>query len=53
MTMENARHLDDEGSVASKGTGGLIHSAINEASRLVSAEIQWPGRRSPNPCARA
>ena len=40
MTIENARHLDDEGSVASEGTGGLIHSAINEASRLVSAEIQ-------------
>jgi uncharacterized membrane protein YqjE len=40
MSIDNARRLDDEVSVASEGTSGLIHSAINEASRLVAAEIQ-------------
>lgn len=40
MTVDNVRRLDDEVSVAPEGTGGLIHSAIDEASRLVSAEIQ-------------
>jgi len=40
MTIDNVRRLDDEVSVAPEGTSGLIHSAINEASRLLSAEIQ-------------
>lgn len=42
MTPENARLVTETGSPAinPEGTGGLIHNAVEEASRLMAAEIQ-------------
>jgi uncharacterized membrane protein YqjE len=42
MSVEQSVRLDDVKAPASKteGTGGLIHNAINEATHLVTAEIQ-------------
>jgi uncharacterized membrane protein YqjE len=38
VTLDSSAHIDDP-AVPAEGTSGLIHSAINEASRLVTSEI--------------
>ena len=40
MSMEHSRRFDDTEVAPTTGSGGLLHNAINEASRLVAAEVQ-------------